>query len=46
MKSQMFYTEMYKEVESKIVTTLNAHEDFLTGSTARSTRAAGDAISW
>ncbi|MBM3119675.1 MAG: hypothetical protein FJ006_09065 [Chloroflexi bacterium] len=43
-KSQLFYTNAYKDIESKIVVTLNAHEDFLTVSTARSTRAAGDAI--
>ena len=44
MKSQIFYTDMYKEIESKIVMTLNSHEDFLTDATARSTRAVGDAI--
>ena len=44
MQSQIFYTDMYKEIESKIVTTLNSHEDFLTDATARSPRAVGDAI--
>lgn len=44
MKSKIFYTDMCKEIESKIVTTLNSHDDFLTDATARSTRAVGDAI--
>ena len=44
MKSKLFYTNAYKEIESRIITTLNSHEDFLTRSTASSTRAVGDAV--
>lgn len=44
MRSEIFHTDKYKEIESKIVTTLNSHEDFLTEATAKSTRAVGDAI--
>ena len=44
MKSQIFYTDAYKDIQSQIVTTLNNQKDFLTGNTARSPRAVGDAI--
>jgi len=44
MKSALFHTEQYKQVEERIREFLNQHEDFLSGHTARSTRAAGDAI--
>ncbi|MBI4298353.1 MAG: hypothetical protein HY666_01145 [Chloroflexi bacterium] len=44
MKSRLFYTDAYKDIQGRIVNTLNIHEDFLTGSTARSPRATGDAI--
>ena len=44
MKSQIFYTDAYKDIQSRIVTTLNSHEDFLTGNTASSPRAVGDAV--
>ena len=44
MKSQIFYTDTYKDIEIKVQELLNSHEEFLSPSTARSTRAAGDAI--
>ncbi|PIU57475.1 MAG: hypothetical protein COS88_00980 [Chloroflexi bacterium CG07_land_8_20_14_0_80_51_10] len=44
MKSQIFYTDAYKDIQSKVQSLLNSHEEFLSPSTARSTRAAGDAI--
>jgi hypothetical protein len=44
VKSRLFYAGAYKEVELRIVSTLNSHDDFLTASTAGSPRAAGDAI--
>jgi len=43
-KSKIFYTNVYKSVEEKIVGLLNAQPDFLSARTAASTRAAGDAI--
>ncbi|MGB2986620.1 MAG: hypothetical protein WBE26_12145 [Phycisphaerae bacterium] len=44
MKSQIFYTDDHKQIESSIKDFLNAQDDFLSPSTAHSTRAAGDAI--
>ncbi len=44
MKSRIFYTETYREIEQNILNTLSANDDFLSPSTLRSTRAAGDAI--
>jgi len=44
VKSLIFYTDMYKDIELKVKRVLNAHEDFLSPSTASSTRAVGDAI--
>ena len=44
MKSKIFYTNAYKEIESRIMSVLNSHENFLTGSTASSPRAVGDAV--
>ena len=44
MISKIFYTDAYKEIQSKIAAALNSHEDFLTDATAQSTRAVGDAI--
>ncbi len=44
MKSNLFFTEKYKSVESNIKNYLNQHRDFLSDSTAKSTRAVGDAI--
>jgi hypothetical protein len=44
LKSTLFYTDEYKKTERKIKTFLNAQKDFLSGSTVKSTRAAGDAI--
>ena len=40
----LFYTDAYKLIEEKTKTILNAQVDYLTERTARSTRAAGDAI--
>ena len=44
MKSSIFYTNAYKDIETRVQELLNSHEEFLSLSTARSTRAAGDAI--
>ena len=44
MKSALFYTDEYKNIERKIKKFLNAHKEFLSGNTVKSTRAAGDAI--
>jgi len=44
MKSTLFSTSKYKEVENKIKNFLNQQQDFLSGNTVNSTRATGDAI--
>ena len=44
MKSTLFYTDEYRDTERKIRDFLNEQEEFLSGSTVKSTRAAGDAI--
>ena len=44
MKSQIFYTNVYKRIEGKIKGFLNGYPDFLSGDTISSTRATGDAI--
>lgn len=44
MKSLLFHTKKYKQVERKIKSFLNGYEDFLSESTAQSPRAVGDAI--
>lgn len=44
MKSRIFFSDAYKAIQSKVKEVLNEHGDFLSPSTARSTRAAGDAI--
>jgi len=44
IKSQVFFTTAYQEIERKVQDLLNSHDEFLSVSTARSTRAAGDAI--
>ncbi len=44
MKSPIFYTDAYKDIETKVQKLLNAHDEFLSPSTARSTRAVGDAV--
>ena len=44
MKSEIFFTNRYKIIEEEVKELLNSHEDFLSSDTARSTRAAGDAI--
>lgn len=44
MASQIFYTDAYKDIQLRVQELLNSHEEFLSPSTARSTRAVGDAI--
>lgn len=44
MKSQIFYTDVYKKLESKILNFLNSQTDFLSPHTINSPRAVGDAI--
>jgi hypothetical protein len=44
MESRIFSTDRYREIAKRTKGFLNGHEDFLSSSTARSTRAAGDAI--
>ena len=44
MKSRIFYTQGYKDVENKIKVFLNEYPDFLSESTISSPRATGDAI--
>ena len=44
MKSRLVYSNAHKKIEREIANILNAHEEFLTGTTATSPRAAGDAI--
>lgn len=44
MKSTLFGSDRYLVVQNKVKEFLNQHEEFLSGSTARSTRAVGDAI--
>ena len=44
MKSKLFYSDEYKAVGERIKSVINAQDDFLSQSTARSTRAVGDAI--
>jgi len=50
MKSQIFYSTLRQDIEHKTLTFLNSHlnsqEDFLSPSTANSTRAVGDAIQY
>ena len=43
-KSRIFHTDEYKTIETSIVELLNAQPEFLSASTASSTRAAGDAV--
>lgn len=44
MKSQIFHTKDYLILQERVRDTINNSPDFLSGSTARSPRAAGDAI--
>ena len=44
MRSRLFHTDRYIVVQDRIKVFLNAQERFLSGRTARSTRAVGDAI--
>lgn len=46
MKSEIFYTNAYKKIESKISSFLNEYPDFLSKDTVSSTRATGDAIQY
>ena len=43
-RSRIFQTDTYKRIEAGILQILNSQPDFLSGRTATSTRAAGDAI--
>lgn len=44
MKSPIFFTEAYKNVEAKVIHVLNASPEFLSTRTAKSPRAVGDAV--
>lgn len=44
MRSPLFYTDQFKDIEARIREFLNNHQDFLSEATAESTRAVGDAI--
>ncbi len=44
MKSHLFYSDQYETVQERIREFLNQQKQFLSGSTAKSTRAVGDAI--
>jgi len=44
MKSEIFYTSLYKEIQNRIVDFLNRYPDFLSVDTISSPRATGDAI--
>jgi len=44
MKSEIFFTDIYKKLENKIKAFLNRYPDFLSKDTISSTRASGDAI--
>ena len=44
MRSQIFYTDAYKEIQEKTKNLLNNQSDFLSAQTAGSTRAVGDAV--
>jgi hypothetical protein len=43
-KSKIFYGSAYKHIETRIIELINRQADFLSGKTATSPRAAGDAI--
>ena len=43
-KSEIFYTNKYKDIEQEIVNLINSQPDFISVRTAVSTRAVGDAI--
>jgi len=44
MKSRLFHSDAYQSIETKLKDFLNQQDDFLSPSTARSTRAFGDAL--
>lgn len=46
MRSKIFYSNIYKQIEKKIKHFLNNYPDFLTPDTILSTRATGDAIQY
>ena len=46
MKSQIFYSDVRLQIEAKTLEFLNSQEEFLSPSTASSTRAVGDAIQY
>lgn len=44
MKSKIFFSDEYKRIETDVIKLLNKQPDFLSASTAESTRATGDAV--
>lgn len=44
MKSKIFYSSLYQDIEKKIIKMMNSHGDFLSETSTSSPRAAGDAI--
>lgn len=44
MKSSLFYTEQYLQLEQRTLNFLNSQQDYLSAITVKSTRAVGDAI--
>jgi len=44
MKSKIFYSDLQQQIEARTLEFLNSQEEFLSPSTASSTRAVGDAI--
>ena len=44
MKSKIFHSATYQEIENKIIKMMNSQEDFLSDTSTSSPRAAGDAI--
>jgi len=43
-RSRIFHTDQFREIQEKTKSFLNGHADFISASTARSTRAFGDAV--
>ncbi|MGB9920100.1 MAG: hypothetical protein ACPLPT_05165 [Moorellales bacterium] len=44
MRSRIFYTDIYKDLQARVKELINSHKAFLSPETMNSTRAAGDAI--
>jgi len=44
VQSPIFYSDTYKDIETRVQELLNSHEEFLSPSTAHSTRTVGDAV--